>query len=73
MNITIVLPLVPCPSLPAPINGMINCSLGDDGVPNPGESCSFICDTGYQLKVSDMRTCGNDGNWSGKNATCVSE
>ena len=62
--------LVPCPSLPDPSNGMMNCSLGDDGVPSSGDTCSFTCDTGYELTGSDTRSCQSDGSWSGSVAMC---
>ena len=61
---------VTCPSLTHPNNGMIDCSLGDNNTPNPGETCSFTCSTGYELTGSDTRTCQNDGSWSGSDAMC---
>ena len=39
------------------INGIINCSLGDDGVLSYEDTCSFTCNTGYELTGSDIRTC----------------
>ena len=62
--------LVTCPSLSGPSNGMINCSLGDDGVASSGDTCSFTCDTGYELTGSDTRTCQSDGSWSGNDDVC---
>ena len=62
--------LVSCPPLTAPINGMISCSLGDDGVPSFEDTCSFTCDIGYELTGSDTRTCQSDGSWSGSVAIC---
>ena len=59
--------LVTCPPLSDPSNGMINCSLGDDTY---GDTCSFTCDTGYELTGSDTRTCQSDGSWSGSVAMC---
>ena len=57
-----------CPPLTNPSNGMINnCSLGDNGV---STTCSFICNTGYELTGSDTRTCQSDGSWSGSNIVC---
>ena len=61
---------MPCPSLSNPSNGMINCSLGDDGAPSYEDTCSFTCNTGYELIGSDARTCQNDGSWSGSDAVC---
>lgn len=49
---------------------MITCSLGGDGVANPGDTCSFSCNTGYKLTGSVVRTCQNDGNWSGSDSMC---
>ena len=50
---------------------MINCSLGDDGVPSYEDTCSFTCNTGYELTGSDTRTCQIDGNWSGGDSVCT--
>jgi len=50
---------------------MINCSLGDDGVPSYEDSCSFTCNTGYELIGSDNRTCQSDGSWSGTETVCT--
>ena len=49
---------------------MINCSLGDDGVPSYEDTCSFTCNTGYELTGSDTRTCQSDKNWSGSDDVC---
>ena len=54
-----------CSSLANPDNGIINCSLGDDGVPYYENTCSFTCNPGYELTGSDTRTCQNNGSWSG--------
>ena len=61
---------VPCPSLTDPSNGMITCSLGDDGVPSYEDTCSFTCNTGYELTGSDTRICQSNGNWSGSDDVC---
>ena len=62
--------LVPCPSLTDPSNGMISCSLGDDGVASYEDTCSYTCNTGYGLTGSDTRICQSDRSWSGSDATC---
>ena len=62
--------LVSCSSLSKPNNGMISCSLGDDGVPSHEDTCSFICNTGYKLIGSDTRICQSNGSWSGSDAMC---
>jgi len=62
--------LVTCPPLTAPDNGNIDCSVGGDGEANSGDSCTFTCDDGYELKGNTSRKCGNDGSWSGSDAIC---
>ena len=62
--------LVSCSQLNNPNNGTINCSLGDDGIPSYEDTCSFTCNTGYELTNSDTRTCQSDGSWSGSDAVC---
>ena len=62
--------LVLCLSLTNPNNGMINCSLGNNGAPSYEDTCSFTCNTGYELTGSDTRTCQSDGSWSGIETDC---
>jgi len=61
---------VSCPKLTDPNNGVINCSLGDDGVPSYEDICSFTCNTGYELTGSNTRTCQSNGSWSGSSDVC---
>ena len=35
-----------------------------------GDTCSFTCNTGYELTGSDTRTCQSDGSWSGSDDVC---
>ena len=35
-----------------------------------GDTCSFTCNTGYELTGSDTRTCQSNGSWSGTNTVC---
>jgi len=63
--------LVFCPLLTNPVNGMITCSLGDDGVSSYEDTCTFTCNTGYVLTSSDTRTCQSDGSWSGSQPLCL--
>ena len=60
-----------CSSLTDPSNGTINCSLGDDGVPSYEDTCSYTCNTGYELTGSDTRRCQSDGSWSGSPGSCT--
>ena len=60
-----------CSSLNDPNNGIISCSLGDDGVSSYEDTCSFTCNTGYELTGSDIRTCQSDGRWSGSDDVCI--
>ena len=62
--------IVTCPLLTDPNDGVINCSLGDDGVPSYEDTCSFTCNTGHELIGSDTRTCQSIGSWSSSNVTC---
>jgi len=57
----------------APDNGMINCSLGDDGNPTNGDTCSFTCDVGFGLIGPQERRCefqSGQIRWSGRNVSC---
>ena len=56
--------------LNVPNNGVINCSLGDDGVPSYEDTCSFTCNTGYELTSSEIRTCQSNGSWSDSDDVC---
>ena len=35
-----------------------------------GDTCSFTCNTGYELNGSDTRTCQSNGSWSGNDDVC---
>ena len=63
----IVNSVVNCSLLNMPTNGMIICSLGDDGVE---DTCNFTCNTGYELIGSETRTCLSNGSWSGDDVMC---
>jgi len=62
--------VVTCTMPPGPINGIISCSLGDDGVLSYEDTCIVTCDTGYMVTGDDMRTCQSDGMFNGTMATC---
>ena len=51
-------------------NGVINCLLGNDRFHSYEDTCSFTCNTGYELTGSDTRTCQSDGSWSGTENVC---
>ena len=54
-----------------PMNGMINCSLGDDELLNYEDTCGIFCNTGYNIQSGDdMITCESDGMFNGTSATC---
>ena len=60
-----------CNDLSVPANGQItSCSSGRVGVGYEGDTCSFTCNTGYELTGSDTRTCQSDGSWSGSDDVC---
>ena len=60
-----------CNDLSTPANGEVtSCSSGRVGVGYEGDTCSFTCNTGYELTGSDTRTCQSDGSWSGSDDVC---
>ena len=60
-----------CNDLSSPANGEImSCSSGSEGVGYEGDTCSFTCNTGYELTGNDTRTCQSDRNWSGTDVIC---
>ena len=52
---------------------MMSCSSGRVGVGYEGDTCSFTCNTDYELTGGDTRTCQTDGSWSGTNVTCLGQ
>ena len=63
---------IQCDDLSSPANGeMMSCSSGKVGVGYEGDTCSFTCNTGYELTGSDTRTCQSNGNWSGNDVMCT--
>ena len=61
---------VNCSLLNMANNGVINCSLGDDGFYSYEDTCNFTCNTGYDLTGSDTRICQSNGRWSGSDDVC---
>jgi len=60
-----------CDDLSTPVNGGITtCSSGRVGVGYEGDTCSFTCNTGYELTGSNTRTCQSDGSWNGTETMC---
>ena len=59
-----------CDILSTPPSGGMSCSSGRVGVGYGGDTCSFTCNTGYELTGSDTRTCQSDGSWSGNDSAC---
>ena len=56
---------------PDPMNGMISCPLGADGVLSYEDICTVTCDTGYVVTGDAMRTCQSNGMLSGTEAMCI--
>ena len=48
----------------------MSCSSGRVGVGYEGDTCSFTCNTGYELTGSDTRTCQSNGKWNGSDVIC---
>ena len=61
---------IQCENLSPPANGNASCSYSRVGVVYKGDTCSFTCNTGYELTGSDTRTCQSDGSWSGTEVVC---
>ena len=58
-----------CPRIMSPANGTSSCSTETT---NPGGSCTVSCDPGYEVQSGDdMRTCQDNGIWSGGDAACT--
>ena len=53
------------------MNGMISCSLINSPIFSYEDTCSFTCNTGYELTGSNIRTCQGNGNWSGSPVSCI--
>ena len=62
------LPVVDCGSLAAPENGMLS-------IDNTTFASSVIysCIEGYNIAGDEMRTCLENGSWSGQDPSCLSE
>ena len=59
-----------CPVLTDPDNGVVDCSLGPDGVPTEGDTCVYQCNEGFIVSGSSSRECQSDGTWTGSEPTC---
>ena len=51
----------------------MSCSSGRVGVGYERDTCSFTCNTGYELTGSDTRTCQSNGSWSGTDVMCLGQ
>lgn len=60
-----------CPTLDAPSNGTIDCSLGRDGLLTNRDICRFTCNPGFVLRGSTRRRCIIRGIWNGQDTTCT--
>ena len=70
-NLPIIITDIRCNNLSTPTNGEImSCSSRVLGVGYEGDTCSFTCNTGYELTGSDTRTCQSDESWSGSDDLC---
>ena len=63
--------LVQCPELTDPMNGMMSCSMVNSRMFSYEDTCSFTCNTGYELTGSSERTCQSNGSWSGSSVSCI--
>ena len=59
-----------CPALYSPINGsIVSQSCGSLF----GSQATFACNKGHRLSGSRVRSCQEDGAWSGRNTSCSSK
>ena len=71
INITMLcMYLVSCPTINEILDGAVDCEFESNATPSIGETCSFTCNTGYEITGSDTRTCQSDGSWSGTATMC---
>jgi len=59
-----------CRNLSSPSVEELSCSSGSIGVGYEGDTCSFTCNTGYELTGSGTRTCQSDGSWNETDNVC---
>ena len=69
-NFLLTIALV-CSNLVPPLHGTNRCYLGNDGIPNPGDTCDIGCKYDYDQIGSLTRMCTKDGIWDGRETTCV--
>ena len=60
-----------CPSLTDPKNGVMTCLLGDDGVLSYKDTCNFKCNSHFEQRGSETRTCQSDESWNGTETMCT--
>ena len=48
----------------------VSCGSNSATIGYEGDTCSFTCNTGYELTGSDTRTCHSNGSWSGSDDVC---
>ena len=59
-----------CDELKSPVANVSCGSERIDEVGYEGDTCSFTCNTGYELTGSATRTCQSNGSWSGSDDVC---
>ena len=53
-----------------PMNGMVTCDEGDDGILNYQDTCTTSCNTGFMVDGDTTRTCQSNMMFNGTEATC---
>ena len=59
---------VTCQPISSPGNGVSTCSTGASSI---GDNCVVTCNDGYGVQGDGVRTCQNNGTWSGTEAVCT--
>ena len=66
----IILCTVPCSMPNNPMNGMVTCDEGDDGILSYQDTCTTSCNTGFMVDGDATRTCQSNMMFDGTEATC---
>ena len=53
-----------------PMNGMVSCDEGDDGILNYQDTCTTMCSTGFTVNGSTTRTCQSNRMFNGVVPSC---
>ncbi len=61
-------PIVTCPTLPNPMNGIVDMSSNTEG-----STATYTCNSGFGVNGAESSMCENSGSWSADPPTCQRE